>query len=69
MAVAGRDIIRWLAQKYILNTSRAEFEALLREIADVAEEWLTSAESLGIGFRGHVQRTIPYQPRRISPVE
>jgi hypothetical protein len=66
MAVAGRDIIRWLAHKYILNTSRAEFEALLREIADVAEEWLTSGESLGIAYRGHVQRTIPYEPRRIS---
>ncbi|NJP18275.1 MAG: hypothetical protein HC763_04215 [Hydrococcus sp. CRU_1_1] len=58
MAVTGRDIIRWLAQKHILNKSRAEFEALLREIAESAEEWLTSAETLGIGFRGHVQRVI-----------
>lgn len=66
MAVAGRDIIRWLAQKYILNNSRAEFEALLREIADVAEEWLTSGESLGIAYRGHVQRTVPYEPRQIN---
>ncbi|MBD2778797.1 hypothetical protein [Iningainema tapete] len=63
MAVAGRAIIRWLAQKYILNTSRAEFEALLREIADVAEEWLTSAETLGIAFRGHTQRVVPFEPR------
>ncbi|MBW4632745.1 MAG: hypothetical protein KME30_12885 [Iphinoe sp. HA4291-MV1] len=69
MAVTGRDVIRWLAQKHILNTSRAEFEALLREIAEVAEEWLTSAESLGIGFRGHVVRTVPYEPRRISPID
>jgi hypothetical protein len=48
MAIAGRDIIRWLAQPHILNASRAEFEALLTEIADEAEEWLTSAEALRI---------------------
>lgn len=48
MAVAGRDVFYWLAQPHILNATRAEFEALLTEIADEAEEWLTSAESLGI---------------------
>ena len=63
MAVAGRTIIRWLAQKYILNSSRAEFEALLREIADVVEEWLTSAETLGIAYRGHTQRVVAFEPR------
>ncbi|MBW4568520.1 MAG: hypothetical protein KME31_10965 [Tolypothrix carrinoi HA7290-LM1] len=64
MAVAGRSIIRWLAQKYILNNSRAEFEALVREIADVAEEWLTSAETLGIAFRGHTKRVVTFEPRQ-----
>jgi hypothetical protein len=48
MAIAGRDVVRWLAQPHILNSTRAEFEALLTEIADKAEEWLTSAETLGI---------------------
>ncbi|MBE2224231.1 MAG: hypothetical protein IAF02_22015 [Anaerolineae bacterium] len=48
MAVAGRDVLRWLAQRHILNTTRSEFEALLLDIADEAEEWLTSAESLSI---------------------
>ena len=48
MAIAGRDILRWLAQPHILNSTRAEFEALLLDIGDKAEEWLTSAESLGI---------------------
>ncbi len=48
MAIAGRDVLRWLAQAHILNTTRAEFEALLTQIADEAEEWLTSAEALGI---------------------
>jgi hypothetical protein len=64
MAIAGRNVIRWLAHKYILNGSRAEFEALLREIADYVEEWLTSAETLGIAFRGHTQRVVPFEPRR-----
>ncbi|MDZ8260754.1 hypothetical protein [Nostoc sp. ChiQUE01b] len=63
MAVNGREIIRWLAQKHVLNTSRAEFEALLREVAEVAEEWLTSAESIGIGFQGHTQRVISVKPK------
>jgi hypothetical protein len=58
LAVSGRSVIRWLAHKHILNTSRAEFEALLRDIADSAEEWLTSAEVLGIAFRGHTQRVV-----------
>jgi hypothetical protein len=48
MGIAGRDVIHWLAQPHILNATRAEFEALLTEMADEAEEWLTSAESLGI---------------------
>ncbi|HIK39300.1 hypothetical protein [Thermoleptolyngbya sp. M55_K2018_002] len=64
MATSGRSVIRWLAQKYILNSSRAEFEALLREIADVSEEWLTSAEVLGIAFRGHTQRVVPINASR-----
>ncbi len=48
MAIAGRDVLRWLAQSHILNATRAEFEALLVQIADETEEWLTSAEVLGI---------------------
>jgi hypothetical protein len=64
MAVSGREIIRWLAQKHILKTSRSEFEALLREIADYTEEWLTSAETLGIAYRGHTQRVVPLEPHR-----
>lgn len=48
MAVAGRDILRWLAQPHLLQTQRAQFEALLKDVADEAEEWLTSAEALGL---------------------
>lgn len=47
MAIAGRDIIRWLAQPHVLNANRAQFETLLMQIAEDAEEWLTSAESVG----------------------
>jgi hypothetical protein len=47
MAVTGRDALRWLSQPFVLQRERAEFEALLLEIADAAEEWLTSAQSVG----------------------
>jgi hypothetical protein len=48
MAVSGRDILRWLAQSHLLQTTRTQFEALLLEIAEPAEEWLMSAESIGL---------------------
>jgi hypothetical protein len=48
MAVAGRDILRWLAQPHILQTTRSQFEALLQQVAEPAEEWLMSAESIGL---------------------
>jgi hypothetical protein len=51
MGVAGREVLRWLAQPHILQTSRARFEALLLEIAEYAEEWITSAEALGLARR------------------
>lgn len=69
MAVAGRDVLRWLSEDYILNEVRTDFEALLEAIVDAADDWLTSAESLGlrkramdeggariIDFAGHARR-------------
>jgi hypothetical protein len=47
MGIAGREIIRWLAQPHVMNTTRAEFETLLLQIAEYAEEWLTSAQAAG----------------------
>ncbi|MGW0809140.1 hypothetical protein [Nonomuraea sp. NPDC002799] len=47
MGVSGREALRWLARPHILQTTRARFEALLLEIAEYAEEWLTSAEAMG----------------------
>jgi hypothetical protein len=51
MADAGRQILRWIAEGAILHVSRAQFEALLAEIADDAEEWITSAHTLGVAER------------------
>ncbi|MBP8948757.1 MAG: hypothetical protein KBG73_07935 [Candidatus Promineofilum sp.] len=47
MAINGRNILRWLSQPHIIETDRAQFEALLLDIAEDCEEWLTSAESVG----------------------
>ncbi|MGZ7056836.1 MAG: hypothetical protein ACXVK3_15035, partial [Candidatus Angelobacter sp.] len=46
MGVTGREVLRWLAQPHILQTTRGQFEALLLEIAEQAEEWLTSAQAM-----------------------
>jgi hypothetical protein len=51
MAIAGREVLRWLGQSHILQTSRSQFEALLLEIAEYSEEWLTSAQAMGIAQR------------------
>lgn len=48
MASAGRSILRWLAQEYLLTQVRTDFEALLEAIVDACEDWLTSAESIGL---------------------
>ena len=48
MAVAGREVLRWLSRPHVNETTRAEFEALLNDIAEYSEEWLTSAQSIGL---------------------
>ncbi|CUU58290.1 hypothetical protein CcI49_22440 [Frankia sp. CcI49] len=63
MAVAGREVLRWLAQPHLLQTSRVQFEMLLLEIAEYAEEWLTSAEALGAAERRSGARVLPFQGR------
>jgi hypothetical protein len=47
MAETGRAIILWLAQNFILTQGRTAFEALIQGIAEMCEEWLTSAQALG----------------------
>jgi hypothetical protein len=46
MAVAGRLIIQWLAEPYVLTTDRQQFEAQLYQIAAPAEEWISSDEGM-----------------------
>ena len=60
MGVTGREVLRWLAQDHILKTARSEFEALLLEIAEYAEEWLTSAQSMGVAVRQEDRRVLPW---------
>jgi hypothetical protein len=60
MAVAGREVMRWLAQPHILQEQRAQFEALLLDIAEYSEEWLTSAQALGLASRQVDARILPW---------
>jgi hypothetical protein len=60
MAIAGRELFRWLAQPHVLQTQRAQFETLLLEIAEYAEEWLTSAQSMGVAIRQEDRRVMPW---------
>ena len=66
MGLTGREILRWLAQDHILKTTRSEFETLLLEIAEQAEEWLTSAQAMGLAGRSASVRVLPWT--RTSPV-
>jgi hypothetical protein len=56
MAVAGREVLRWLGQPHIMMMERGQFEALLLGIAEYSEEWLTSAQSLGLAKRMEANR-------------
>jgi hypothetical protein len=60
MGVTGREILRWLAQDHLLKTTRSEFETLLLEIAEQAEEWLTSAQAMGFAGRPASARVLPW---------
>jgi len=48
MAIAGREVLHWLSHDHILTNDRAGFEARLQIVSEYAEEWLTSARSLGV---------------------
>ncbi|HKQ72179.1 MAG TPA: hypothetical protein VJ810_00530 [Blastocatellia bacterium] len=67
MAVAGREILRWLAAPHVLQTQRARFEALLLEIAEYAEEWLTSAQAMGLAGRRTGGRVMPWDRTAPQP--
>jgi hypothetical protein len=65
MGVTGREVMRWLAQPHILQTTRSQFETLLLEIAEQSEEWLTSAQAMGLAGRPASHRVLPWE--RTSP--
>jgi hypothetical protein len=67
MGVTGREILRWLAQDHILKTTRGEFEALLLEIAENSEEWLTSAQAMGHADRAANARVLPWDQTSPRP--
>ncbi|WP_446745406.1 hypothetical protein [Silvibacterium acidisoli] len=68
MGVTGRDILRWLAQPHILQTTRSQFETLLLEIAEQSEEWLTSAQAMGLSTRTGSHRVLPWDQTQPTPV-
>ena len=61
MAVTGRDLLRWLSTPYILQTDRGQFEALLMDVAEPAEEWLTSAQAMSLARRTGSDRVLPWE--------
>jgi hypothetical protein len=61
MAVAGREIIRWLAEPFVLKKNRTDFEALLFRIAEYSEEWISSEEGMRLSRPTPPPRNI-YQP-------
>lgn len=66
MGVAGRELVRWLAQPHVLQTQRAQFEALLLDVAEYAEEWLTSAQAMGLAQRRTTGRVLPWDRSKPS---
>jgi len=69
MAIAGQKILQWLAQPFILRSGRTQFEALLVDIAEYSEEWLTSAESLGLAQPRAKRRIAEWGPRPVNAEE
>jgi hypothetical protein len=67
MGVTGREVLRWLAQPHILQTTRAQFESMLLEIAEQSEEWLTSAQAMGLAGRPASHRVLPWSQSSPTP--
>jgi hypothetical protein len=73
MAVSGREMIRWLAEPFVLTTNRPDFEALLYRIAEYAEEWISSEEGMRLSRPTPPPRNVyvggpPPAGRRRDPV-
>jgi hypothetical protein len=61
MAVTGREVLHWLAGPHILETGRGAFETHLMDIAEPAEEWLTSAQAMSLARRSGTDRVLPWE--------
>lgn len=61
MAVNGREVLRWLGGDHVMQTARGEFEALLMQIAEPAEEWITSAQAMSLAMRTGTDRVMPWE--------
>ena len=61
MAVNGREVLRWLSGTHVMETGRGQFEALLMEIAEPSEEWLTSAQAMSLAKRTGTDRVMPWE--------
>ncbi|HTB96996.1 MAG TPA: hypothetical protein VK716_08290 [Terracidiphilus sp.] len=68
MGVTGREVLRWLSQPHILQSTRTQFETLLLEIAEQSEEWLTSAQAMGLSKRTQSHRVLPWDQTQPGPV-
>jgi hypothetical protein len=68
MGITGREVLRWLAQPHILQSTRAQFETLLLQIAEQSEEWLTSAQAMGLAGRPEKARVLPWDQASPAPV-
>ncbi|MFQ6546764.1 hypothetical protein AADZ90_002340 [Aestuariibius sp. 2305UL40-4] len=66
MAVAGRDVLRWLAEPYLLSNIRVDFETYLEDIVDQCDDWLTSAESLGLQKSSGLRSSAKVVPLRVG---
>jgi hypothetical protein len=67
MGVTGREVLRWLSQPHILQSTRAQFETLLLEIAEQSEEWLTSAQAMNLAGRPASARVLPWEQSQPVP--
>jgi len=56
LATAGRQILIWLAQPYILSNGRTAFETALLKIGESCEEWMTTAQMLSQGSESNTTR-------------
>ena len=55
------EVLRWLGGPHIMQNTRGQFEALLMDIAEPAEEWLTSAQAMSLARRTGSDRVMPWE--------